>query len=54
MSTDNRQQTLCTVPEPVEGNFFAFSASLREDFRNEIVSELFCIAVKQKYFLNIY
>ena len=35
MSTDNRQQTLSTVPEPVEGNFFAFSASLREFFLSQ-------------------
>ena len=34
-STDNGQQTLCTVPEPVEGNSSAFSASLREVFLSQ-------------------
>ena len=35
MSTDDRQQTLCTVSESVEGNSSAFSVSLREFFLSQ-------------------
>ena len=50
MSTVNRQQTLCTVSESVEGNSSAFSASLREYFGNEIVSELFLHCWKAEFY----